>query len=86
MFLHNQVGYDASYAPSRFTARLDTDLCLGAGCGLCKDRCSFRAINVNGEVSIDQEKCYGCGNCAHICPVQAIALEEARPIEFIRRT
>ncbi len=24
---------------------------------------------------IDQEKCTGCGNCAEICPVEAISME-----------
>jgi ferredoxin/DNA-binding Lrp family transcriptional regulator len=86
MFLHNQIGYDASYAPSRFRARLNSDLCLGAGCSVCKARCSFRAISVDGVVSIDAEKCFGCGNCGYICPVQAITLEEVRSPEFIRRT
>ncbi len=27
---------------------------------------------------IDQEKCTGCGNCAEICPVEAITLENEK--------
>lgn len=27
---------------------------------------------------IDQEKCTGCGNCADICPVEAITVENEK--------
>jgi ferredoxin len=86
MFLYNQVGYTESYAPSRFRAVLDIEKCLGTGCGVCKAKCSFKAISLDGAVFIDSAKCFGCGNCAHACPVEAITLEEVRPPEFIRRT
>jgi ferredoxin len=84
MFLHNRIGYDASFAPSRFRARVDADLCTG--CSTCEDRCSFDAISIDDIAVIDSEKCMGCGNCVRACPVEAITLEEARPPEFIRRT
>jgi len=84
MFLHNNIGYDASFAPSRFRAKVDADLCTG--CGACEERCSFDAISIDETAMIDEKKCMGCGNCVLACPVQAITLEEARPPEFIRRT
>jgi ferredoxin/DNA-binding Lrp family transcriptional regulator len=84
LFLHNQIGYRSSLAPSRFRARMDESLCTG--CGACGERCPFQAIGMEEVASIDVEKCYGCGNCVLACPVQAIILEEARPPEFIRKT
>ena len=86
MFLHNKIGYTGSYAPSRYRAWLDAGLCMGDGCGICEAICSFGAISTDGEVFIDPDKCFGCGNCAHVCPVEAIALEEVRSPEFVRRT
>jgi ferredoxin len=84
MFLHNQAGYDASFAPSRFRAKVDEDLCTG--CGACEDRCAFDAIGIDQTASVDGTRCMGCGNCVLACPVEAITLEEVRPPEFIRRT
>lgn len=84
MFLHNTVGYDASFAPSRFRASVDADACIG--CGACMDRCPFGAIGVDELALIDTEKCMGCGNCVKACPVDALSLDEVRPPEFIRRT
>jgi len=84
MFLHNQVGYAASFAPSRFLAQVDAGNCTG--CGACEDKCAFKAISVEDTAVIDHNKCMGCGNCVIACPVEAITLQEARPPEFIRRT
>ncbi len=84
MFLHNTIGYDASFAPSRFRAAVDADACTG--CGACTDRCSFGAISVAEIAVVDAQKCMGCGNCVKACPVEALSLEEVRPPEFIRKT
>ena len=84
LFMINQAGYAASYAPSRFRVKLDAELCTG--CGICEDRCQFHAIKVNGIALIDLEKCYGCGNCVIKCPVDALVLEEIRPETHIRIT
>lgn len=84
IFLHNQLGYDASLAPSRFHALVDAALCTG--CGACVEKCPFHALSVDEVAMVDEKRCMGCGNCAQVCPVEAITLEEARPPEFIRRT
>lgn len=84
MFLHNQAGYDASFAPSRFLAQVDAGNCTG--CGACEEKCAFKAIAIGDTAVIDNKKCMGCGNCVIACPVEAITLQEARPPEFIRRT
>jgi ferredoxin len=84
MFLHNRIGYASSFAPSRFRAHGDADLCTG--CGVCEEKCAFQAITVDDIVRIDEEKCFGCGNCVKACPFDALTLKEVRPPEFIRRT
>jgi NAD-dependent dihydropyrimidine dehydrogenase PreA subunit len=71
--------------PSRYTARIDGDLCTG--CGTCHDRCYFGAIsweNGDGSASVvDEEKCMGCGLCQVTCPDEAIELVEIRPEDFV---
>jgi ferredoxin/DNA-binding Lrp family transcriptional regulator len=84
LFMINQAGYAASYAPSRFRVRLDADLCTG--CGICEDRCQFHAIHMNEIALIDSDKCYGCGNCVIKCPAEALVLQEVRPASHIRIT
>jgi ferredoxin len=84
MFLHNAIGYDASFAPSRFRARVNAGECTG--CGACSERCSFHAISLEETAVVDERRCMGCGSCVLVCPVEAIGLEEVRPPEFIRRT
>jgi len=37
-------------------------------CRLCFDVCPHGAITLNDEVSVDAEKCDGCGFCANVCP------------------
>lgn len=50
--------------------------CLGAEeCGLCKDYCFTDAITTDytkNVISIDEEKCIGCGACLEECPMGAI--------------
>lgn len=73
--------------PSRYTARIDPELC--AFCGTCRDRCYFNAVvetkNDSGEevMSISEEKCMGCGLCYVTCSEGAISLVETRPEDFI---
>lgn len=41
----------------------------------CADVCKYDAITeVNGLVTIDEEKCTTCKICAHICPFSAIRM------------
>jgi NAD-dependent dihydropyrimidine dehydrogenase PreA subunit len=74
------------YAPSRYQAKIDPELC--SNCGTCLDRCYFNAIDEvesNGGKTITRinEKCMGCGLCYVTCPNEAIALVEIRPADFI---
>ena len=42
-------------------------------CGLCEEACRFAAIK---DFRIDAISCEGCGFCFHICPEQAVAMEQ----------
>jgi NADPH-dependent glutamate synthase beta subunit-like oxidoreductase/dihydroorotate dehydrogenase/ferredoxin len=70
-----------------YTATLTTDQavgeagrCLacgcGAGCEVCVDICKVFAYRMDpqGRVVLDEEKCLGCGMCAHRCPNQNIEM------------
>jgi MinD superfamily P-loop ATPase len=53
-------------------ARIDPSKCIQ--CGTCKEACRFGAISEEFQVS--NLSCEGCGVCFHVCPEQAVALEE----------
>jgi len=42
-------------------------------CDLCRSLCRFEAIK---DYKVDHISCEGCGFCSHICPVNAIQMEE----------
>ncbi len=53
---------------------IDSEKCIS--CGLCKEKCSFLAINEkDGDYSIDKYRCDECGDCYINCPVEAIKLK-----------
>lgn len=75
-------GRKDSIARSRYRAVVNEDLCTG--CGICEDRCVFRAMKIKDEVAYsDPEKCFGCGLCASKCPTQAIRLVPVKEREHI---
>lgn len=47
------------------------------GCGLCKEVCSFKAIEAGQPFKINPQKCDDCGSCIHVCPSHAIDLSKA---------
>ncbi len=50
---------------------IDTDKCIS--CGVCREKCSFKAIYVEDSLySIDKYRCDECGDCYINCPVNAI--------------
>jgi len=59
-------------APSGFCAVVNGDLCIN--CGLCRNKCPFKAIGPLME--IDKDKCMGCGVCVTACPKGAIKLKK----------
>jgi len=82
LYFLQELGLQASVAPSRFRVKLDQNRC--SSCGVCEDRCQFHAIAMNEFPEIELSKCFGCGNCVITCPEQALVLEEIRPENFIR--
>ena len=51
--------------------RVNRALC--AGCGLCVDECSARAISLSGGIAlVDPALCNSCDACVEICPVGAL--------------
>ena len=54
-----------------FVAETSNDDCIH--CGVCIDRCAFKARSWNGdEVVFNESACYGCGLCVTTCPQEAI--------------
>lgn len=53
-------------------ARIDTDKCTR--CDACREHCAFGAISEDHAVS--PFACEGCGVCLHVCPSDAVTLEE----------
>lgn len=48
-----------------------TEQCIG--CKLCYSKCPQKCIDITQKpVVIQQEHCLHCGNCAEICPVEAV--------------
>lgn len=55
-------------------AFVNEELC--DGCGLCIEKCSFKAITlVNGKASVNPFSCTGCGLCIPACPRGALDLK-----------
>ncbi len=63
-------GRDVKYAG----LKIDKELCIS--CGICKDKCSFKAIKKGkGGYSIDTYRCDECGDCYLNCPTGAVMLK-----------
>ena len=65
-------------------AEVDRSLCLawdqGAKCLVCVEACLNKAaIAYNGRVTVDPQKCTGCGRCESGCPVAGSAIH-VRPL------
>jgi len=68
---------------SGYMAEIDADKCVR--CGLCAEKCQFKAIGFNKETALIREaKCMGCGVCLQACSKDAITLrlapEKGEPI------
>ncbi len=60
-------------AASGYLIRVDEELCTS--CGLCVERCQFRALSLAEDICrADVSRCFGCGLCATVCPSEALSL------------
>ena len=65
-----------------FKTKAKVDLLRCTRCGKCVTACrdgGYQAISAESSGAyprIDSEKCVGCSLCAHVCPFEAIAMEE----------
>jgi MinD superfamily P-loop ATPase len=73
LILRGQVKEEKPFYGSK-KAEIKRDKCKE--CGLCKDICSFGAINE--FLMVDPILCEGCGSCFVFCPHSAVSLEEKR--------
>lgn len=55
-------------------AKIASDECVQ--CGLCAEKCRFKAIDHRGEYRVNPLHCEGCGVCIRVCPVGAIAFKD----------
>lgn len=57
----------------RVTPYIESSICLGDKCRICRSGCDSKAIVTDGNaISIDTAACKGCGVCTTLCPRQAI--------------
>jgi len=66
---------DGAFIPSPYMAAADDEKCNG--CNKCAECCPVSAIEVEqteGEVSIDQATCFGCGLCVVACKPASLFL------------
>lgn len=53
--------------------KMDRDKCTD--CGICKDTCSFEAIDSSIDPAVDTNKCTSCGLCTYACQQGALSIE-----------
>ncbi len=70
----NLMPRSVDFVESNYRARLDPQTCTE--CGICRDRCQMEAILFEGTkaVSINENKCIGCGLCVSSCPSGSLSL------------
>lgn len=54
-------------------AVINEELCIK--CGLCHEKCKFKAITE--DIQVVFSKCEGCSLCEYICPVNAIEMKDS---------
>ncbi len=68
---------------SDFYVSVDETLCTA--CGVCIDRCQFKALEMHEDknvCSVNLVRCYGCGLCVSACASGALSLVQKPTIEI----
>ncbi len=63
-----------------FQPRVNMETCNM--CGLCKRMCEWDAIEINETVSINPNKCVGCGKCIVKCPQLALEVSPDQVVDL----
>jgi len=74
-YLRTYINYGVKQhiAKSGLIVTVDLEKCNG--CGICTERCIFKARELhNGKSVIIEENCHGCGLCTTTCPTNASKL------------
>ncbi|MBF0443910.1 MAG: 4Fe-4S binding protein, partial [Oligoflexales bacterium] len=75
--LYSQLPSPRDFVASNHIVEFRSELCKT--CGLCAKRCSMRAIHFDqkrAEISINLNKCIGCGVCVPVCKSGALRLKD----------
>jgi ferredoxin len=66
---------DDTYACDKGRSIEQTNMDGCTHCGDCEPACYFGARKmVDGTLTLDREKCYGCGLCRDVCPTDCISM------------
>ncbi|MDD4990329.1 MAG: 4Fe-4S binding protein [Candidatus Pacebacteria bacterium] len=56
-------------------AVINREKCKPDSCLKCEKECRLEAISIKGgKPEVDMNECFGCGDCADICPQEAIKI------------
>ena len=72
-----KYGHGHLVARADYTSVTDSDLCTD--CGVCVERCLFKARDWQDDhVVYNPGACYGCGLCVTSCPAKAIQMSTVK--------
>ena len=75
---HIKTIEDLAKEPPLF-ATVDPEKCLNltkGTCGVCVRSCFYGVLSLDPKLTLDRNKCDGCGMCAQVCPTGAMTLED----------
>ncbi len=58
-----------------FTSKIDDSIECEELCKKCVTACIYGAVSKDSGLSIDSDKCTGCGLCTYVCPVDKLGLK-----------
>ncbi|MFH1651712.1 MAG: 4Fe-4S binding protein [Chloroflexota bacterium] len=70
---HIKYSEEIDLMPGQVISRLDEAKCTR--CGRCMDTICIAIHSEKGKITVDPEKCAGCGGCQLVCPENAFTLE-----------